>query len=76
VRFKSDENLPVEAADVLRAAGFDCHTVSQEGLKGAEDHSIFGRICAEDRILITLDLDFADIRTYPSVNTPELLSCD
>ena len=33
---KLDGNLPVEAAELLRAAGWKCDTVHDEGLAGAE----------------------------------------
>jgi predicted nuclease of predicted toxin-antitoxin system len=64
MRAKIDENLPMEAAARLRAAGWDCDTVSDEGLAGADDLKV-GAVCrAETRVLFTLDLDFADIRAY------------
>lgn len=34
MRFKVDQNLPVELAEALRAAGHDAHTVYEEGLAG------------------------------------------
>jgi len=65
MRFKVDENLPIEATSLLREAGHDAHSVHDEHLRGAADPSI-ARVCAhEQRILFTLDLDFADIRSYP-----------
>jgi predicted nuclease of predicted toxin-antitoxin system len=65
VRFKIDENLPAEAAAVLQGAGFDAHTVDGEKLSGASDETVAGASRSEGRILITLDLDFANIRAYP-----------
>jgi len=65
LRFKVDENLPIEVAVVLRNAGFLADTVWDEGLSGASDHDIALVCRQEGRALITLDLDFADIRTYP-----------
>ena len=65
LHFKVDENLPVEVADALRDAGFVADTVWDEGLSGASDDEI-AKICVhEQRALITVDLDFADIRAYP-----------
>ena len=65
MRAKLDESMPNEAAVALRAAGWDCDTVHDEGLSGAEDLRL-GEVCrAESRVLFTLDLDFADIRVYP-----------
>jgi predicted nuclease of predicted toxin-antitoxin system len=62
---KLDENLPVECADRLRAAGWECDTVLEESLGGAEDPEVGTRCRTERRVLFTLDLDFADIRAYP-----------
>jgi predicted nuclease of predicted toxin-antitoxin system len=63
--FKIDENLPVEAALVLRTAGFAADTVDDERLSGADDQIIAERVQHERRILVTLDLDFSNIQTYP-----------
>ena len=65
MRAKLDENLPVEAAELLHAAGWSCDTVHDEGLAGADDPTIAAACQAAARVLFTLDLDFADIRTYP-----------
>ncbi len=65
MRAKLDENLPVEAAELLRTAGWECDTVYAEGLAGADDPIVAARCQAEARVLFTLDLDFADIRAYP-----------
>jgi predicted nuclease of predicted toxin-antitoxin system len=65
VKFKVDENLPVEVAQLLREAGHDVLTVLEQGLGGAKDQAI-AKICqSEQRALVTLDIHFADIRAYP-----------
>jgi predicted nuclease of predicted toxin-antitoxin system len=64
MRAKLDENLPVEAAELLRTAGWECDTVDEEGLAGADDPTVAAKCQAETRVLFTLDLDFADIRAY------------
>lgn len=69
-KFKVDENLPEAAADILRAAGFDAETVLSEGVGGASDTSIAAICLEEGRALVTLDLDFSDIRTYPPEEYP------
>jgi predicted nuclease of predicted toxin-antitoxin system len=64
-KFKIDENLPAEAAEVLRQSGHDAITVLEQGIGGSVDSSI-AKVCqTEQRALITLDKDFADIRAYP-----------
>ena len=65
MNFKVDENLPVEVAGLLRGAGHDAATVLEQNLGGAADNQL-ALIChQEKRAIVTLDLDFADIRTYP-----------
>ena len=65
VRFKFDENLPRDAEALLRDADHDVHTVLDEQLGGNPDPRVFDASQAEDRILVTFDLDFSDIRVYP-----------
>jgi predicted nuclease of predicted toxin-antitoxin system len=65
VTFKIDENLPKDVAELLRSHGFSVETVEAEGLGGADDNVLAAAIQREHRVLITLDLDFSDIRTYP-----------
>ena len=66
MKFKIDENLPFEAAEVLRGAGFGANTVGDEALSGADDETVVSVSLSEGRILVTLDLDFANIRAYPT----------
>ena len=70
MRFKVDENLPVEVAELLRQSGHDAQTVLQQHLKGAADSDVASVCLREGRILATLDLDFADIRAYPPAQYP------
>ena len=65
MRVKLDENLPVQLQALFTTSGHDADTVVDEGLGGAPDAEIASACLAEERVLITLDLDFADIRTYP-----------
>lgn len=75
MRCKLDENLPVEAANLLNNGGHECHTVFDEDLGGANDASLYEQCCRERRVLLTLDLDFdfADIRTYPPAESPGII---
>jgi predicted nuclease of predicted toxin-antitoxin system len=73
VKFKIDENLPAEAATVFRQAGYDADTVWDEALAGADDATVVGKVRREHRILVTLDLDFANIRSYPPEAQPGLI---
>jgi predicted nuclease of predicted toxin-antitoxin system len=67
LKLKIDENLPGECAEILRGGGCEADTIADERLTGAEDSAIAVRCRAEGRALITLDLDFANIRAYPPV---------
>jgi predicted nuclease of predicted toxin-antitoxin system len=65
VTFKIDENLPLDAATLLGASGFGADTVRDQGLSGVDDEVVAGAAKRENRVLITLDLDFSNIRAYP-----------
>ncbi len=65
MRFKVDENLPVQCVRQFCEAGYDALSVHDQGLTGATDPRIADVCKDEQRVLVSLDLDFADIRTYP-----------
>ncbi|MBV6397136.1 MAG: hypothetical protein HFACDABA_02741 [Anaerolineales bacterium] len=65
MKFKLDENLPVEAAAILREAGHDAMTVLDQQMGGQPDNHVMQICVGEKRTLITLDLDFSDINSYP-----------
>ncbi|MBM3270031.1 MAG: DUF5615 family PIN-like protein [Candidatus Sericytochromatia bacterium] len=73
MRFKIDENLPGELVELLAGAGHDAHTVRDEKLVGSPDPSLLAACIREGRALVTLDVGFGDIRTYPPATTPGLL---
>ena len=65
MKIKLDENLPTALAELLQAAGHDAMTVAEEALGGSKDPMLLQAATSEDRVLLTFDLDFADIRAYP-----------
>jgi predicted nuclease of predicted toxin-antitoxin system len=65
MKFKTDENMPIEAADDLRQAGYDALTVIDQKLAGQPDIQVAGVCKVEGRAMLTLDLDFSDIRAFP-----------
>lgn len=65
MRFKIDENMPVESATILNEAGHDALTIHDQQMVGEADVQVASVCKREQRALVTLDLDFADIRTYP-----------
>ena len=73
MRFKVDENLPIEVAEMLRQAGHDATTVLEQHLGGSDDAQLAALCQLESRILVTLDMDFSDIRNYPPAEFPGLV---
>jgi predicted nuclease of predicted toxin-antitoxin system len=73
MRFKVDENLPVEAAEALRQTGHDAATALEQKYGGSADAQLADLCRREGRILVTLDMDFADIRAYPPAEFPGLI---
>jgi len=65
MKFKIDENLHPDIADILRHHGHDAITVRDQGLRGSGDARIADVCKQEARAFVTLDLDFSDIRVYP-----------
>lgn len=64
MKFKVDENLPVEVARLLREAGHDAATVLEQGMGGQID-AVVASVCrSERRALVTLDLDFANVQAF------------
>ncbi|MFO7882516.1 MAG: DUF5615 family PIN-like protein [Kosmotogaceae bacterium] len=73
MKFKIDENLPSICAELLNEKGYNAETVIQESLQGCSDQTLIGICQSENRILITLDLDFSDIRNYPPGSNPGII---
>jgi predicted nuclease of predicted toxin-antitoxin system len=66
MKFKLDENLGARTQRLFHAAGHEVETVCGEGIQGCSDQHLYDLCCAEDRCLVTLDLDFADVIRFPS----------
>ena len=73
MRFKIDENLPVEVVELLTTGGHDAVSVVSQGLGGTDDPEVATICNSEDRCLLTLDTDFSDIRVYPPGSHPGII---
>ena len=73
MRFKLDENLPVQLKRLFTESGHDAVTILDQGMGGATDSDVASVCLAENRILVTQDMDFADIRTYPPRQHPGIV---
>ena len=73
MRLKLDENLPFQLRLLFEESGHDVLTVLDQEIGGAKDSELASVCIGEDRVLITLDTDFADIRVYPPGNHPGIV---
>ena len=64
MRVKLDENLPVDLVAELARLGHDADTAPREGLAGKPDDAVWTASQTAQRLLVTQDLDFSDIRKY------------
>lgn len=65
MRLLLDANLPRRAIGAIASLGHDVFFVRDMGLGGAPDSIIAARAIEDDAVLVTRDLDFADVRRYP-----------
>jgi predicted nuclease of predicted toxin-antitoxin system len=64
LKLKLDENIPASARSRLAQLGHDVDTVLDESLGGSVDSEVWGAAQREQRLLVTQDLDFSDIRQF------------
>lgn len=68
-----DENLSPQLAVRLNAYGYDVICAYDAGLCGKSDEAIREFAAQQNRVLITLDSDFADLMRYPVTGTPGVI---
>ena len=73
MKIKLDENLGRPHAALLKRHGYETDRLSDEGLSGIEDAELWRHVRQEKRFLITLDLDFSDIRRHAPGTHPGIL---
>jgi predicted nuclease of predicted toxin-antitoxin system len=64
-RIKLDEALSASLATILRASGYDVHTVREQGWGGMNDSALWVKVQEEGIFFITADKGFGDIRQFP-----------
>ncbi|MEW5830468.1 MAG: DUF5615 family PIN-like protein [Chloroflexota bacterium] len=69
MKFKLDENFGQRTLTVFKEEGHDVHTIREEGMTGASDLRVYNTCQQEQRCLVTLDLDFADVTRFPPQDT-------
>lgn len=65
MKFKLNENFGSRTQHLFQAYGHDVQTVRMQGLQGSPDTRLFEVCRVEQRCLVTLDLDFADVLRFP-----------
>jgi predicted nuclease of predicted toxin-antitoxin system len=65
VRFLVDANLPRSVVALLQKLGHDVESARDVGLAAAPDRDIAARAKLTGAILLSRDLDFANIREFP-----------
>lgn len=63
--FFIDENLPELLVEALSGRGHTASSVSRERINGFADPDVLSFAVRRDLIVVTADLDFADINVYP-----------
>ena len=73
MKLKLDENLSRHLKPVLTNMGHDVMTAADENLLSKPDTEVAYAANREDRILLTLDVEFADLRKYPPGTHPGII---
>ena len=69
MKVKLDGNFGARTQHIFRDAGYDVATVREQELQGGTDLRIYEVCRSENRCLVTLDLDFADMIRFPPEQT-------
>ena len=64
MRFLADMGVGVRVVQWLREQGHDAIHLRDENLHRSPDEDVFAKALAEDRIVITFDLDFGDLAAF------------
>jgi predicted nuclease of predicted toxin-antitoxin system len=73
VKFKLDENIGSDLSREIAKVGHDMATVSAQSISGCEDQVLYDVCRAEQRILVTLDMDFANPLRFPPEATAGII---
>jgi predicted nuclease of predicted toxin-antitoxin system len=73
MKLKLDENLSRHLKPVLIGLGHDVLTAADEDLLSRPDTEIAHAARHEQRMILTLDIEFADLRKYPPGSHPGVI---
>ncbi|MCY7393149.1 MAG: DUF5615 family PIN-like protein [Leptolyngbyaceae cyanobacterium CAN_BIN12] len=60
MRFLANENFPLPSARLLRQAGYDLASVTEDS-PGIEDSEVLTRAADEQRVILTFDRDYGEL---------------
>jgi predicted nuclease of predicted toxin-antitoxin system len=73
MKFLADMGISLRTVMWLRSCGYDVVHLRDEGLQRLPDNEILIKARAEGRILLTVDLDFAQILAVSGENLPSVI---
>lgn len=73
MKLKLDENLSRHLKPILIELGHDTLTTADENLLSRPDTEVARGAADEGRVLLTLDVEFADLRKYPPGSHPGIV---
>jgi predicted nuclease of predicted toxin-antitoxin system len=73
MKLKLDENLSRHLKTALTTLGHDVLTAADEGLLSQPDSVVAQAATAEGRMILTLDLEFGDLRKHPPGRHPGIV---
>ena len=72
-RLLLDQGLPREAAEILRASGWDALHVGEIGMGKASDRQILEHAVTDQRVVVTLDSDFHALVALSGSREPSVI---
>ena len=73
MRFLADMGVDIRVVDWLRDSGHEAIHLREHGMHRASDRTIFAKAMAEDRIVITFDLDFGTLAALARDRSPSIV---
>jgi predicted nuclease of predicted toxin-antitoxin system len=73
MKLKLDENLSRHLKRTLSALQHDVSTAEEEGLLSQPDSVVAARAKSENRVLLTLDIEFGNLTKYPPGEHPGVI---
>ena len=73
MKIKLDENISRHLKQPLTEVGHTVFTAAEQGLLGRRDQEVAAAASVEGCVLLTLDLEFGDLRKYPPGSHPGVI---